>query len=73
MVHSGYEASAVDHTLASAGGLFATIKGMLFSKHPNKAALEALDEPDNVPHGKTISLTISASRAPAEARETAKV
>jgi hopanoid biosynthesis associated radical SAM protein HpnH len=72
MVHSGYEASAVDHTFASAGGLFATIKGMLFSRHPNKAALEALDEPDNVPHGKTVSLTISAAAANPASRETEK-
>ncbi|HUO06794.1 MAG TPA: adenosyl-hopene transferase HpnH [Phycisphaerae bacterium] len=71
MVHSGYEASAVDDTFGSIRGLAATVKSMLFWKHPNSAALEALNEPDNVPHGKPISLTVSAK--PAETRETAKV
>ncbi len=72
MVHSGYEASAVDHTFGSIGGMVATVKSMLFSRNPNKAALEALDEADNVPHGKAISLTVSAKPA-SEARETAEV
>ena len=72
MVHSGYEASAVDHTFGSIGGMVATVKSMLFSRNPNKAALEALDEADNVPHGKAISLTVSAKPA-VESRETSRV
>jgi hypothetical protein len=52
--------------------MVATVKSMLFSRNPNTAALEAMDEPDNVPHGKPISLTVSAKPA-VEARETAKV
>src|SRR5277367_2798727 len=44
MVHSGYEASAVDDTFGSISGHAATVKSMMFWKHPNKAALEALDE-----------------------------
>ncbi len=66
MVHSGYEASAVDHTFGSIGGMVATVKSMLFSRNPNKAALEALDEADNVPHGKPISLTVSAKTIKSE-------
>jgi hopanoid biosynthesis associated radical SAM protein HpnH len=72
MVHSGYEASAVDHTFGSLGGMVATVKSMLFSKNPNQAALEALGEADNVPHGKPISLTVSA-KAAVTTRETANV
>jgi len=64
MVHSGYEASAVDHTFGSLGGLVATIKGMLFNSHPNQAALEALNESTGHGHGAPVSgpvsLTVSA-------------
>jgi len=31
MVHSGYEASAVNHTFSSMDGLFATVRAILFS------------------------------------------
>src|SRR5690606_18566602 len=44
MVHSGYEASAVNHTFSSFGGLFANIKAILFSKYANPAAGRRLDE-----------------------------
>lgn len=64
MVHSGHEASAVDHTFASFGGMFATIKGMLFNSHKNQAALEALSETNGHGHGAPTSapvpLTITA-------------
>jgi hopanoid biosynthesis associated radical SAM protein HpnH len=69
MVHSGHEASAVDHTFASVGGMLATIKGMLFSSHKNQAALEALDEPVSPPHSAPISLTVSAKSPAREAAE----
>jgi hopanoid biosynthesis associated radical SAM protein HpnH len=70
MVHSGYEASAVDDTFGSVRGLAATIKGMLFSSHENKAALQALDEPAETPlhNSAPVSLTVSA-----KPRETADV
>ena len=32
MVHCGYEPSAVDHTFASFGGLWSTVKAMLFTQ-----------------------------------------
>jgi hopanoid biosynthesis associated radical SAM protein HpnH len=72
MVHSGYEASAVDHTFASVGGLFATVKSMLFWKHPNRAALEALDEPVTHHNRASAPVTLTVS-AKAEPRETAGV
>ena len=44
MVHSGYEASAVDHTFASLKGFWATVRAT-FSSYPDKAALDLLEEP----------------------------
>ncbi len=74
MVHSGYEASAVDHTFGSIGGVVATVKSMLFSRNPNKAALEALNEDAESAHGAPVPLTISALKTqPSETRETANV
>ena len=45
MVHSGYEASAVHDQFSSWGGFIATVKGTLFTKYPDPAALRMLDEP----------------------------
>ena len=36
MVHSGYEASAVDHTFSSVAGFFATVKATLFGGYRGK-------------------------------------
>jgi len=51
MVHSGYEASAVNHTFASFGGLFATVKAMVFNTYANPVARRKLDEERTRPHG----------------------
>ncbi|MBU3729475.1 MAG: adenosyl-hopene transferase HpnH [Phycisphaerales bacterium] len=51
MVHSGYEASAVNHTFASFGGLFATVKAMVFNTYANPVARKKLDEEKTRPHG----------------------
>jgi hopanoid biosynthesis associated radical SAM protein HpnH len=51
MVHSGYEASAVDHTFSSFGGLFATAKAMLFNAYANPGAKARLAEEARKPHG----------------------
>jgi hopanoid biosynthesis associated radical SAM protein HpnH len=60
MVHSGYEASAVDHTFSSLKGLLATAKATLFGKYANPAAKNALDEPAS--HGgAVVPLTIGRS------------
>ena len=56
MVHSGYEASAVNHTFASAGGIFATVKAMLFNTYANPGAKRRLDEEKLVPHGPVAHL-----------------
>jgi hypothetical protein len=45
MVHSGYEASAVDDTFGSIKGFLATVRATLFGgTYANAAALEALEE-----------------------------
>ena len=36
MVHSGYEASAVNATFSSLGGFLATVKGNLFSSYKDE-------------------------------------
>ncbi|MBL9148999.1 MAG: adenosyl-hopene transferase HpnH [Phycisphaerae bacterium] len=56
MVHSGYEASAVNHTFASVGGMFATVKAMLFNTYANPAAKRRLDEEKAKPHGPVAHL-----------------
>jgi len=51
MVHSGYEASAVNHTFASFGGLVATVKAMVFNSYANPVARKRLDDEKTRPHG----------------------
>jgi hypothetical protein len=45
MVHSGYEASAVDFTFGSLRGLWESARAMFFDRHPDAEALEILKEP----------------------------
>jgi len=45
MVHSGYEASAVDHTFRGLRGLWATVKAELSTKYNDADALAMLHEP----------------------------
>jgi hopanoid biosynthesis associated radical SAM protein HpnH len=45
MVHSGYEASAVDDTFGSLKGFLAAVRASLFTRHADEAALAMLDEP----------------------------
>jgi hopanoid biosynthesis associated radical SAM protein HpnH len=45
MVHSGYEASAVDHTFSSWRGFFATVRATLSSRYTDDHALEMLEQP----------------------------
>ncbi len=51
MVHCGHEPTAVDHTFASFGGMWGTIKAMVFNKYANRAAASRLKEEANKPHG----------------------
>jgi len=65
MVHCGYEPSAVNHTFASFGGLFATVKAMLFNIYANPSAGARLEAEKGKPHGPLVQLGISVSREPA--------
>jgi hypothetical protein len=50
MVHSGYEASAVNATFSSLGGFLATVKATLSSRYRDEEALRLLDEPQAAVH-----------------------
>ncbi|MFZ0758987.1 MAG: adenosyl-hopene transferase HpnH [Candidatus Sulfotelmatobacter sp.] len=50
MVHSGYEASAVNATFSSLGGFLATVKATLFTSYGDEEALRMLDEPQAPVH-----------------------
>jgi hypothetical protein len=68
MVHSGYEATAVDHTFSSFGGLVATVKAMMFNTYANPAARAKLDRAEATRgqgHGRParVELTVAASDA----------
>jgi hopanoid biosynthesis associated radical SAM protein HpnH len=43
MVHSGYEASAVDHTFSSLKGFLATVRATLFTRYEDAGAMNALE------------------------------
>jgi hopanoid biosynthesis associated radical SAM protein HpnH len=45
MVHSGYEASAVNATFSSFSGFLATVKAYTFTRYRDKQALRMLEEP----------------------------
>src|SRR5207244_8754086 len=44
MVHSGYEASAVDATFNSIGGIFAAAKATIFGTYEDEQALKLLSD-----------------------------
>src|SRR5436190_9856571 len=71
MVHSGYEASAVDETFASLKGLLATARATLLGgTYANREALEALEEKSApASHLGVVQVTVSA----AEGRQSLKV
>ncbi len=56
MVHCGYEPSAVNHTFASFGGLWATIKAIVFNRYANPTAQQRLEEETQKPHGPLAQL-----------------
>ena len=51
MVHSGYEATAVDHTFSGFNGIWGNIKAILFSRYANPSAAGRLDAERGKPHG----------------------
>jgi len=61
MVHSGYEASAVDHTFSGIGGLWATVKSMLAGSYEDSEALNMLNEPAKPVHSYNPLIQIQAN------------
>jgi hopanoid biosynthesis associated radical SAM protein HpnH len=66
MVHSGYEASAVDHTFSGLGGLWATIKAGLSTTYADADALEMLNEPVKPVHAFNPLVQIEAGNSQME-------
>jgi hopanoid biosynthesis associated radical SAM protein HpnH len=64
MVHSGYEASAVNHTFGSIKGLFATAKATFFRRYNDRQALADLENDRTVPlHEAVVPLTMNGLRS----------
>jgi hopanoid biosynthesis associated radical SAM protein HpnH len=59
MVHSGYEASAVNHTFSSPGGLWATIKAIAFSFGYKDAEAKKMLEEAPPAHGPVVQVSIN--------------
>jgi Domain of unknown function (DUF3463)/Radical SAM superfamily/4Fe-4S single cluster domain len=66
MVHSGYEASAVDHTFSGLQGLWATIKSGLSGAYKDPDALSLLNEPVKPVHAFNPLVQISSDTAQME-------
>ena len=66
MVHSGYEASAVDHTFSGLRGLWATIKAELSTKYDDPDALAMLNEPVKPVHSYNPLVQIQADKSQLE-------
>ncbi len=63
MVHSGYEASAVDDTFSSLAGLIRTAKATLFGgAYADESALKLLNEPVGPAQEQIVPLTIKNSQ-----------
>jgi len=63
MVHSGYEASAVDHTFSGLTGLWATIKATFSSHYADPDALAMLREPVKPVHSYNPLIQIDATKS----------
>jgi hopanoid biosynthesis associated radical SAM protein HpnH len=66
MVHSGYEASAVDHTFSGLRGLWATAKAALTTKYDDPDALAMLNEPVKPVHSYNPLVQIDADKSQLE-------
>jgi hopanoid biosynthesis associated radical SAM protein HpnH len=66
MVHSGYEASAVDHTFSGLRGLWATAKATLSGMYEDDEALALLNEPSKPVHAYNPLIQISKDKSQLE-------
>jgi hopanoid biosynthesis associated radical SAM protein HpnH len=62
MVHSGYEASAVDHTFSGLRGILTTVKAMFAGNYEDPDALALLHEPVKPVHAFNPLVQIDASK-----------
>ncbi|MEQ9453372.1 MAG: adenosyl-hopene transferase HpnH [Phycisphaeraceae bacterium] len=67
MVHCGYEPSAVDHTFSSFGGMWGTVKAMVFNSYANPSAGKRLAAEAKKPHGPLVQLGIESAEEEREA------
>ncbi len=65
MVHSGYEASAVNHTFSSLGGFWATVRAT-FASYRDEEALKLLNEPVHPVHAHNPLVQIAADSSRVE-------
>ncbi|MBV8513687.1 MAG: adenosyl-hopene transferase HpnH [Acidobacteria bacterium] len=66
MVHSGYEASAVDHPFSGLGGLWAAVKSGLAGNYEDAHALQMLNEPVTPVHAFNPLVQISSAHSAME-------
>jgi hopanoid biosynthesis associated radical SAM protein HpnH len=66
MVHSGYEASAVNATFSSWRGFLATVRATLFSSYQDEGALKLLNEPVHPVHSHDPLVQINESSSQLE-------
>jgi hopanoid biosynthesis associated radical SAM protein HpnH len=62
MVHSGYEASSVNHIFGSLSGIWGAAKATFFSRYEDPAAMRLLDEPARPVHGLNPLVQIGAAQ-----------
>lgn len=72
MVHCGYEPTAVDHTFSSFGGLFGTVKAMVFNAYANPGAKKKLVEHAKKPHGPLAHMGLTIEGKPFDAEESVR-
>ena len=70
MVHSGYEASAVNDTFSSLSGFLATIRATLSTAHRDEQAQQLLNEPVRPVHSYNPLVQIQENTAAGELEET---
>ena len=66
MVHSGYEASAMDHTFSGLGGLWAATKAAFSTRYEDSEAVAMLSEPVKPVHAFNPLVQISADNSQLE-------
>jgi len=66
MVHSGYEASAVNDTFGSLAGLWNTVRAMAFNQYPDKGAMDLLNQGEKPIHAHNPLVQINASNSEME-------